>query len=163
MRFLFWIRVLVLLWCCSGLANAATFSVGGSLTATGTFGTGLFGSGLPGMVGLGARVEWLDSFAPGFSLRLDLGTRGLETGIGWRLDLSSQINLTINVGFAWLEWIKTGLDGWIKTGLYGRFGLEYRFAGFAVALEYGWVSPFVGTPNIRSSAVLSFIYFFKVS
>jgi hypothetical protein len=155
MRFLFWIRVLVLMWCCTGVANATNFSVGGSLTAIGTFGTGLFGTGLPGTVGVAARVEWLDSFAPGFSIRLDAGTRGLETGIGWRLDLSSQVNLTINVGFAWLEWT--------KTGLYGRFGLEYRFADFAVAFEYGWLSPFAGTPNIRSSALLSFVYFFKVS
>ncbi len=153
MRRLFGIGVLLLCFGFSGLANAQQFAFGGSISGTGTFGSGIFNTGLPGTFGLAVRVEWLNAFAPNFSVRADFSTRGLETGIGWRLDLSSQVNLTLNLGFALLEWQ--------ETGLYGRFGLEYRFSTFALALEYGWRSPFVG--KLGSSLILSFLYFLRVS
>ena len=151
MRFSFCLRVLLLILCFSGAASAQKFAFGASLTGVGDFGTGLFSTGFPGTIGVSARVEWLDSFATGFSVRADVGTKGLEAGLVWRLDLSTNINATINFAFAWLEWQ--------KIGLVGRFGLEYRFSSFALALEYGWLSPFTGTPNIRSSWLVSFLWF----
>ena len=153
MRLPLWTRVLLGCLCFCSLANAQQFAFGGSISGTGAFGSGIFNTGLPGTFGIAARVEWLNAFAPNFSVRADFATRGLEAGIAWRLDLSSQLNLTINIGFALLEWQ--------ETGLYGRFGLEYRFANFAVALEYGWRSPFVG--KLGSSLLLSFLYFLRVS
>jgi hypothetical protein len=153
MRWLIYIVVLVL--CCLSSVSAQKFAFGASLSGVGDFGSGIFNAGLPGVLGASARVEWLDAFAKGFSVRADIGTRGLEAGLLWRLDLSSSINATINFGFAWLEWT--------KTGLYGRFGLEYQFSSFAIALEYGWLSPFTGTPNIRSSWLLGFLWFVRVS
>jgi hypothetical protein len=152
MRWLIYVVVFVL--CCSSPVSAQQFAFGASLSGVGDFGTGIFNTGLPGVLGASARVEWLDTFANGFSIRADLGTRGLEAGLLWRLDLSPSINATINFGFAWLEWT--------KTGLYGRFGLEYKFTNFAIALEYGWLSPFSGTPNIRSSWLLGFLWFVKL-
>jgi hypothetical protein len=154
MRLSLFARVLLLMFCLSSVASAEKFAFGASLTGVGDFGSGLFNTGIPGAIGFSARVEWLDSFATGFSIRADAGTRGLEAGLGWRLDLSANINATIHVAFAWLEWQKTGLTG--------RFGLEYQFSHFAVALEYGWLSPFSGTPNIRSSWLLSFLWFVQI-
>ncbi len=153
MRLLLWIRVLLFCGGFCSLANAQQFAFGGSLSGIGTFGTGLLNTGLPGTFGVAARAEWLNAFAPNFSVRADFATRGLEAGVAWRLDLSSEVNLTINIGFMLLEWQ--------ETGLYGRFGLEYRFSGFAVALEYGWLSPFVGV--LRPSLIFSFLYFLRVS
>ncbi len=145
------LRVCLFILLFSSLASAQQFAFGGSLSGTGTFGSGIFNTGLLGTFGVAARAEWLNSFAPNFSVRVDLGTRGLETGIGWRLDLSLVVNFTINIGFTLLEWQ--------NTGLYGRFGFEYQFSSFAIAIEYGWLSPFSGTPNIRSSLILSFLWF----
>lgn len=145
-----WIRVLLLMFCFSSLASAQKFAFGASLSGVGDFGSGLFNTGLPGSIGVSARVEWLDSFATGLSIRADFGTGGLEAGLVWRLDLSANVNATIHFAFAWLEWQ--------KIGLVGRFGLEYRFSSFALALEYGWLSPFTGTPNIRSNWLLSFLW-----
>ena len=146
--FLYWTRVWLLLICISPVATAQQFVFGGSLSGLGNFGSGLFNAGLPGELGASARVEWLDGFAKGFSVRADLGTRGLEAGVMWRLDLSQTVYVTINIAFAWLEFA--------STGLVGRFGLEYRFAQFAVALEYGWQSRLVG---LKSSWLLSFLWF----
>jgi hypothetical protein len=148
------IRVLLLVLCCSSSVSAQKFAFGASLSGVGDFGTGIFKTGLFGVLGVSARVEWLDAFADGFSVRADVGTRGLEAGLVWRLDLSANVNATIHFAFAWLEWQ--------KTGLVGRFGLEYKFADFAIALEYGWLSPFTGTPNIRSSWLLSFLCFVRL-
>ncbi len=151
MKHFFWLARVCLVWCCLVTpALAQEFAFGASVSGVGNFGTDLFGIGLPGTLGASVRVEWLNGFAKGFALRTDLGTRGLEAGLVWRLDLSQVVNATIQIGFALLEWQ--------QTGLVGRFGFEYHFGNFAVALEYGWLSPFFGTPNLRSSLLLSFLW-----
>jgi hypothetical protein len=154
MRFSFFLRIFLMILCFSSVASAQKFAFGASLTGVGDFGNGLFSTEFPGTIGASARVEWLDSFAKGLSVRADVGTKGLEAGLVWRLDLSANVNATIHFGFVWLEWQ--------KTGLVGRFGLEYQFSNFAIALEYGWLSPFIGTPNIRSSWLLSILWFVTI-
>jgi hypothetical protein len=142
-------RVLCLLWCFSGVASAQQFAFGASLGGLGRFDGGVFGTGLPGTITASARVEWLDAIAKGFALRLEAGTTGATLGVVWRLDLSQQVNCIFSLG---LSLLKQG-----ALGLTGRFGFEYRFSQFGVALEYGLVSPFSGV--LRSSLLLSFLWF----
>jgi hypothetical protein len=142
-------RVLLVLWCFSGLASAQQFAFGASLGGVGRFDGGVFGTGLPGTLSALARVEWLDAFAKGFALRFEAGTLGMALGMVWRLDLSQQVNCMFSLALSVLE------QG--ALGLTGRFGFEYRFSQFGVALEYGLVSPFSGT--LRSNLLLSFLWF----
>jgi hypothetical protein len=133
-------------------ARAQSFSIGGSLTGVGVFGTGLFETGIPGTIGAELRLEALDLIARGVSLRADIGTQGAGAMIFWRADLSERFNLTLGAGFAWLEYA--------NPGLVARVGLEYRFARFGVTLEYGWRSSFeTTTPTFRSQWALGFVWF----
>lgn len=144
-------RVLVVLWCFSGVAAAQQFAFGASLGGLGKFDGGVFGTGLPGAVVLAARVEVQDIFAQGLALRLEGGTQGAALGLVWRLDLSEQVNFLLSMALGLLE------QG--NLGLVGRIGFEYRFSSFGLALEYGLVSPFSGAPNVRSNLEFCFLWF----
>jgi hypothetical protein len=148
-------RLIAVVLCCCVLtvpAGAQSFSVGGSLTGVGVFGTGLLSTGIPGVIGAELRVEALNLIARGVSLRADVGTQGVDAMIFWRADLSEAFNLTLGAGLAWLEYF--------APGLVARVGLEYRFNRFAVTLEYGWRSSFeTVTPTFRSQWALGVVLF----
>jgi hypothetical protein len=146
------IRVLLVLWCFVGVAEAQQFAFGGSLGGVGRFDGGVFGTGLPGAVTASVRLEWLDGVAKGFALRFEAGTLGVGLGVVWRFDLSQQVNFLLSFGFSVLEQGALGLSG--------RIGAEYRYSQLGVALEYGLVSGFVGAS--RSSLNLSLLWFFVV-
>jgi hypothetical protein len=130
----------------------ARFGVGVSLTGGGAFGTGLLGAGLPGDLGAALRLELPNLIARGVGAQLEVGTDGVSALAQWRADLSADFNLTLAAGF--------GLSGYTDPGLTGRFGAEYRFGAFAVALEYGLTSTFgVATPATRSRFALSVLWF----
>ncbi len=136
-----------------GAARAQSFAVGLSLTGGDLFGAGLFSAGLPGNIGAAVRLEAVNAIAPAVSLRADLGLDGLAASVLWRADLSQQFNLTLNAGVALL--------GYTTPVLLGAVGLEYRFATFGVALEYGLRSSFqTATPALRSHFALSVLLFF---
>lgn len=144
-------RVLVMLWCFSGVATAAQFAFGASLGGIGKFDGGAFGTGLPGAVLLAARVEWLNGFAPGLSLRVEGGNAGFNISAVFRLDLSQNINVLFGIGY--------GLFEQADLGFVGRLGFEYRFSGFGLALEYGLISSFAGQPGLRSNLMFSVLWF----
>ena len=137
----------------AGAARAQSFSAGLSLTGGDVFGAGLFEAGLPGNIGAAVRLEGLNLIAPAVSVRADLGTNGVAASVQWRADLSQQFNLTLNAGF--------GLLGYTTPALLGAVGLEYRFANYGVALEYGLRSSFLtDTPALRSHFALTVLLFF---
>jgi hypothetical protein len=141
-----------------GVARAQTpdpsrFSAGIAFTGGGDFGTGWFNAGLPGNVGVTLRLELPNLISRGVGVRADVGTDGMTVLAHWRADLSASFNLTLAAGF--------GLSGYTDPALTGRFGLEYRFSRFGVALEYGIVSTFgVATPTTRSKFALGALWFF---
>lgn len=137
----------------SGAARAQSFSVGLSLTGGDVFGAGLFSAGLPGNIGAAVRLEVLNLVAPAVSFRVDLGLDGVAASVQWRADLNQQFNLTLGAGF--------GLLGYTTPALLGAVGLEYRFANYGVALEYGLRSSFLtDTPALRSHVALTVLLFF---
>ena len=137
----------------SGAARAQSFSVGLSLTGGDVFGAGLFSAGLPGNIGAAVRLEVLNLVAPAVSFRADLGLDGVAASVQWRADLNQQFNLTLSAGF--------GLLGYTTPALLGAVGLEYRFANYGVALEYGLRSSFLtDTPALRSHVALTVLLFF---
>ena len=148
-----WMIALLCVCFLSAAARAQSFSVGLSLTGGDVFGSGLFSAGLPGNIGAVVRLEVLNLVAPGVSIRADLGLDGVAASIQWRADLSGQFNLTLNAGF--------GLLVYTTPALLGAIGLEYRFARFGVALEYGLTSSFLtATPTLRSHFALTVLLFF---
>ena len=148
-----WLVALLCLCALNGAARAQNFAVGLSLTGGDVFGSGLFSAGLPGNIGAALRLEVLNLVAPAVSLRADLGLDIVAASILWRADLSQSFNLTLGAGF--------GLLGYTTPALLGSVGLEYRFATFGVALEYGLRSSFLtATPELRSHFALSVLLFF---
>ena len=148
-----WIAVVLCVCALGSAAGAQRFSVGLSLTGGDVFGAGLFGAGLPGNIGAAVRFELLNLVAPAVSLRADIGSEGAAASIQWRADLYQQLNLTLRAGF--------GLLGYTAPALLGSVGLEYRLAGYGVALEYGLTSSFLtATPVTRSSFALCLLLFF---
>lgn len=148
-----WMTVLLCVCALSGAARAQSFAVGLSLTGGDVFGSGLFSAGLPGNIGAAVRLEALNLVAPAVSLRADLGLDGAVASIQWRADLSQSFNLTLGAGLALL--------GYTTPALLGAVGLEYRFANYGVALEYGLRSSFLtAMPELRSSFALSVLLFF---
>ena len=148
----FWLATLCVC-ALSSPAQAQCFSAGLSLTGGDVFGGGLFQTGLPGNIGAAVRLEALNLIAPAVSLRADLGSDGVAASIQWRADLSQQFNLTLNAG--------VGLLGYTTPALLGAVGLEYRFAKYGVALEYGLRSSFLtDTTVLRSHFALTMLLFF---
>jgi hypothetical protein len=146
--------------CCAARAEEQKFSLGISLTGSGTFtGSGVTQTGLPGDIGIAVQFEYWNLIAEQVGIRARVGTGWIETDLEWHLDLSSQVNLVFGLGFAYF-WS----DTW---ALMGNAGLEYHpewlkntfFEPFTFFFEYGLSYSANINTKLRSSLALGMIYF----